>query len=50
MIDCPYYIPPRIYIDPRTGVDYEGSAMCSLCDRYCLKEYGQECVEYDLLQ
>ena len=41
--DCPYYRAPRHYVNPDTDEDVEGSAMCELVDKYCLKYYGQEC-------
>lgn len=45
--ECPWYIPPKLYVDPKTDKDVEGSAMCDLTDKYCLVEYGSECEEYN---
>lgn len=40
---CPNLIKPRYYVDPKTDKGYEGSYMCDLNDKYCLKEYGNKC-------
>uniref|UniRef100_A0A6M3KAR1 Uncharacterized protein n=1 Tax=viral metagenome TaxID=1070528 RepID=A0A6M3KAR1_9ZZZZ len=45
--DCPYYQAPRYYVNPETDEVVEGSAMCELVDKYCLKHYGQKCGIYD---
>lgn len=45
--ECPEYRPPRVYVDPKTDKDYEGSAMCNLVDKPCLVEYGSQCDTYD---
>lgn len=46
---CPHYISPRYYVDPATDKGYEGSAMCSETDKYCMVEYGEpdSCEEYN---
>ena len=44
--ECPYYQPPKYYVNPETGEDFEGAAMCNLVDKYCLVEYGHECEIY----
>lgn len=44
---CPYYIPPRYYVDSETDIGYEGSAMCDLADASCLVEYGNRCETYN---
>jgi hypothetical protein len=43
---CLYYKPPRLLIDPNTGKDYEGVAICDLMDKCCLVEYGNDYTEY----
>ena len=47
MIDCPYYIAPRYYVDPKTDKGYEGTAMCDLSDKACLMEYEGKCEELE---
>lgn len=44
---CPYYRPPTLASDPETDEIYEGAAMCTLVDKYCLREHGGECEVYD---
>jgi hypothetical protein len=44
---CPNLINPRYYVDPKTDEGYEGSYVCDLNDKYCLKEYNSEREEYE---
>lgn len=45
--ECPFYMTPQYYVDPKTDKGYEGSAMCKETDEYCLVEYGNECDTYN---
>ena len=46
-IECPHRRPPMIAIDPQADKIYEGAAMCSETDKFCLLDEGLECDAYN---
>ena len=47
--ECPNRRPPIIAVDPRIGKIYEGAAMCSETDKFCLLDENLGCDTYNEL-